>query len=96
MSKSLARARRGLRVVLLPLHDHDRNRHDDRIRSFVIRHDAPIAWDAFVDWIEALIATHGANLLRMKGILYVAEVDGPVAVHGNPSWHISCKLACAE
>ncbi|MAO89906.1 MAG: GTP-binding protein [Rhodospirillales bacterium] len=63
-------------------HDHDRNRHDDRIRSFVIRYDAPIAWDAFVNWIEALIATHGANLLRMKGILYVAEVDGPVAVHG--------------
>lgn len=63
-------------------HDHDRNRHDDRIRSFVIRYDAPIAWDSFVEWIEALISTHGANLLRMKGILNVKEAQGPVAVHG--------------
>ncbi len=63
-------------------HAHDRNRHDDRIRSFVIRHDAPIPWDSFVEWIEALIATHGANLLRMKGILHVTEAEGPVAVHG--------------
>ncbi len=63
-------------------HHHDTNRHDDRIRSFVIRHEAPIAWDKFVEWIEALISTHGANLLRMKGILNVQEAQGPVAVHG--------------
>ncbi|MCR9220277.1 MAG: GTP-binding protein [Alphaproteobacteria bacterium] len=63
-------------------HPHDPSRHDARIRSFVIEWDAPIRWDAFVDWIEALIASHGANLLRIKGILDVAEVAGPVAVHG--------------
>jgi len=63
-------------------HHHDPNRHDARIRSFVVEWDRPIRWDAFVDWIEALIAGHGANLLRIKGILDVAEVDGPVAVHG--------------
>lgn len=63
-------------------HHHDPNRHDDRIRSFVIRHDAPIPWDGFVEWIEALMATHGANVLRMKGILQVKEAEGPVAVHG--------------
>lgn len=63
-------------------HDHDRNRHDDRIRSFVIRHDVPLAWDSFVEWIEALITTHGGSLLRMKGILNVREAQGPVAVHG--------------
>lgn len=63
-------------------HHHDTNRHDDRIRSFVIRTETPIVWDRFVEWIEALISTHGANLLRMKGILNVDEVEGPVAVHG--------------
>lgn len=63
-------------------HHHDLNRHDDRIRSFVIRVETPIVWDRFVEWIEALISTHGANLLRMKGILDVVEADGPVAVHG--------------
>lgn len=63
-------------------HQHDPNRHDDRIRSFVIEWDRPIRWDAFVEWIEALIAGHGGNLLRIKGILDVAEAEGPVAVHG--------------
>lgn len=63
-------------------HGHDVNRHDDRIRSFAIRHEAPIPWDSFVEWVEALISTHGANLLRLKGILNVVETDGPVAVHG--------------
>lgn len=63
-------------------HGHDVNRHDDRIRSFSIRHETPIPWDAFVEWVEALISTHGANLLRLKGILNIVETDGPVAVHG--------------
>ncbi|MBP5858298.1 GTP-binding protein [Marivibrio halodurans] len=63
-------------------HAHDPNRHDDRIRSFVIEWDETIRWDSFVEWVEALIAGHGANLLRIKGILDVAEVEGPVAVHG--------------
>lgn len=63
-------------------HHHDLNRHDDRIRSFVIHHDGAIEWEKFVDFIEAIISTHGANLLRMKGILWVKEAAGPVAVHG--------------
>jgi G3E family GTPase len=63
-------------------HTHDPNRHDDRIRAFVIRAEEPLDWDRFVDWIEALTATHGGALLRMKGILNVAQAEGPVAVHG--------------
>ena len=63
-------------------HHHDPNRHDARIRAFVIRHDTPVAWDRFVEWAEALISTHGTNLLRLKGLLNVVEAEGPVAVHG--------------
>lgn len=63
-------------------HAHDPNRHDARIRSFCITVDEPVDWQAFVDWIEALISTHGANLLRIKGVLNVREAPGPVAVHG--------------
>ena len=68
-------------------HDHDHaardpNRHDDRIRAFCLRHEAPLDWTRFVDWIEMLIALHGANLLRIKGILNLAGSDRPVAVHG--------------
>jgi len=61
---------------------HDRNRHDDRIRAFAIRHDPPLDWPKFVDWVEALIAGCGPNLLRLKGVLDIAGTDGPVAVHG--------------
>ena len=66
-------------------HDHgrlDRNRHDDHIRAFCLRHEAPLDWARFVDWIEMLISLHGANLLRIKGILNVAGSKGPVAIHG--------------
>lgn len=63
-------------------HPHDPNRHDDRIRAFCLTVDAPVEWDRFVDFMEALSATHGENLLRVKGILNVRGAAGPVAVHG--------------
>ena len=67
-------------------HDHhdalDVNRHDDHIRAFCLTRDEPIAWDKFVNWIEMLITTQGADLLRIKGILNVAGSDDPIAIHG--------------
>jgi G3E family GTPase len=60
----------------------DRNRHDDRIRAFAITHDRPLDWPSFADWIERLTAAHGEQLLRIKGILWVAGHDQPIAVHG--------------
>ena len=39
-------------------------------------------WDAFSDWIEALISTHVEALLRITGMLPVTDTDNPVAVHG--------------
>jgi G3E family GTPase len=61
---------------------HDVNRHDARISAFAIDWDRPLDWAAFIDWIEMLIAGHGENLLRIKGILDVAGEDAPVAIHG--------------
>lgn len=69
-------------------HDHDHpqpqdvNRHDDHIRAFCLTRDEPIDWAAFVNWVEMLITTRGADLLRIKGILSIAGSDQPVAVHG--------------
>jgi G3E family GTPase len=63
-------------------HHHDVNRHDDRIRSFCLTSETPMAWDDFADWMEALISVHGDALLRVKGILHVTDTDQPVAVHG--------------
>jgi G3E family GTPase len=61
---------------------HDVNRHDARIAAFAIDWDPPLDWAVFIDWIEMLIAGHGENLLRIKGILNVAGEAAPVAVHG--------------
>ena len=44
--------------------------------------DQPIPWNGFVDFMEALIAQGGDNLLRVKGLLNVRESDLPVVVHG--------------
>ena len=63
-------------------HHHDVNRHDARIGAFCITVDKPIPWKGFVTFLEALLGTHGANMLRVKGVLNVAGEDRPVAVHG--------------
>ena len=65
-------------------HDHhDVNRHDDHIRSFVLTADDAIPAGTLEMFLELLRATHGANLLRLKGIVKLAEMpDTPVVVHG--------------
>ena len=63
-------------------HHHDVNRHDARIGAFCITADEPIPWDGFITFLEALLGTHGENVLRVKGVLNVAGQDRPVAVHG--------------
>jgi G3E family GTPase len=64
-------------------HHHDVNRHDDRIRAFSIATDAAIPSGAFEMFLELLRSLHGPNLLRVKGIVKLAETpDRPVVVHG--------------
>jgi G3E family GTPase len=63
-------------------HHHDVNRHDDHIRTFCLSWETPLDWDRFVDWAEMLSASQGDRLLRLKGVLNVAGVANPVAIHG--------------
>ena len=64
-------------------HHHDVNRHDEHIGSFVLTADAAIPAGTLEMFLELLRATHGANLLRLKGIVKLAEMpDTPVVVHG--------------
>ncbi len=64
-------------------HHHDVNRHDDHIRAFCIIEDEAITSNDFNLFIEVLLATHGANLLRVKGIVKIAEQpDRPIVIHG--------------
>ena len=67
-------------------HDHehlDRNRHDDHIQSFVLTTDEPIPAGTLEMFLELVRANYGAQLLRVKGIVKLAEMpDTPVVVHG--------------
>jgi len=64
-------------------HHHDVNRHDEHIRSFVLTADTAIPAGTLEMFLELLRATHGARLLRLKGIVKLAEMpDTPVVVHG--------------
>jgi len=64
-------------------HAHDVNRHDDRIRAFSVATDAALSAAAFDMFIELLRSVHGPELLRVKGIVKIAEEpDRPVVVHG--------------
>jgi len=65
-------------------HEHlDVNRHDDSIRAYCVTIDEPFAMMTFVAALEHLIARHGSNLIRMKGIIWVTErPDTPLVLHG--------------
>jgi len=79
----VAHAERWLGDEQIKAHDHGHgHRHDKTIQTFVLEAEGPIDFMAFQDWLETLLATQGANILRIKGILDVKDVDRPVAVHG--------------
>jgi G3E family GTPase len=64
-------------------HRHDVNRHDDHIRSFCLAVDEAVPAAALELFIELLRSVHGPNLLRMKGIVRLAETpDKPLVIHG--------------
>jgi G3E family GTPase len=64
-------------------HHHDVNRHDEHIGSFVLTTDDAVPAGTLEMFLELLRATHGAKLLRVKGIVKLAEMpDTPVVVHG--------------
>ena len=44
--------------------------------------DGPLDWTLFGLWLTMLLNRHGEQVLRVKGILNVAEPATPVAVHG--------------
>lgn len=64
-------------------HTHDVNRHDEHISSFSIATDKAIGTMQFELFLELLQSYHGPNLLRMKGIVKLADDESrPVVVHG--------------
>jgi hypothetical protein len=59
------------------------NRHDDRIRAFTLASEQAIPYSAFEMFLDLVRSMHGPNLLRVKGIVKIAETpDTPIVIHG--------------
>lgn len=64
-------------------HAHDINRHSDAIRAFTLSTDRPVSASALEMFLDLLRSAHGPKLLRVKGIVQLAEdPDRPVVIHG--------------
>jgi G3E family GTPase len=64
-------------------HHHDDHRHDSQVQSYCVVIDQPVAWADFTYWLELLAAMRGEEMLRVKGIVAVAEhPDRPFVIHG--------------
>jgi len=63
-------------------HWHDPNRHDAHIRAFSLSTPQAIPAGAFEMFMELVRSLHGPNLLRLKGVVKLAEhPDTPAVVH---------------
>jgi G3E family GTPase len=64
-------------------HHHDPNRHDERIRAVTLATETPIPGATFEMFIDLVRSLHGPKLLRLKGIVKLAETpDEPLVIHG--------------
>jgi G3E family GTPase len=64
-------------------HHHDPNRHDERIRAFTLATATPIPAATFEMFIDLVRSLHGPKLLRLKGIVKIAEEpERPLVIHG--------------
>src|SRR5215470_17448271 len=63
-------------------HGHDPNRHDANIRAFCLSTDAAIPASAFEMFLDLVRSMHGPKLLRMKGVVKIAETpQTPMVAH---------------
>ena len=58
------------------------NRHDDLIRSFCLVYNRPLPWPSVAEAIQGLINAHGADILRIKGVLNIQGRQTPTVIHG--------------
>ena len=64
-------------------HGHDPNRHDERIKAFCLTSERPVKAAAIDLFLQLLRSIEPARLLRLKGIVALAErPDEPLVVHG--------------
>lgn len=63
-------------------HHHDHGHHHG-IQSYSFVIDEPVEWAAFATWLDYIAALKGEDLLRLKGLVCVADdLDKPLVLHG--------------
>jgi G3E family GTPase len=63
-------------------HDHEHHHHDDKIRTFSLVSEEPISAGTLEMFLDFLRATQGPKLLRLKGIVRLAEEpEQPLVIH---------------
>jgi G3E family GTPase len=75
--------------------------HDSSISAGLLKLDDDIEWPAFGVWMTMLLHRHGEDVLRVKGLLKVRGLEGPVAIHGvqhlvHPPEHLESWPAGAK
>jgi G3E family GTPase len=64
-------------------HEHEYHHGEERIRSLALASDRALPAASFDMFLDLLRGLHGPNLLRVKGIVKIAEApDQPVVIHG--------------
>jgi G3E family GTPase len=82
------------RHIPLPAAVHQ---HLHGIETFSLTCEQPVDWRAFSNWLTALKTRHADQLLRVKGVLYVADEPDPVAINGvHHVFHPPMRLARAD
>ena len=57
--------------------------HADGVSSFVLTRDEPLPREGFMAWLDMVIAMRGADLLRVKGLVNLADdPEHPLVIHG--------------
>ncbi|ORE90025.1 GTP-binding protein [Aurantimonas sp. 22II-16-19i] len=76
-------------------HDHDHGHRHDGIRSFSLETDRPVPFDALASFLQILTETAGKAILRMKGVVLIAENPlRPLVLHGVQGFlHPPAQLA---
>jgi G3E family GTPase len=64
-------------------HDHSGHHHDHRVRTVSLVHDRPVDFSTVEMFLDLLRSTQGEHLLRMKGVIEVADdPEHPLVIHG--------------
>jgi G3E family GTPase len=54
--------------------------HSEGVASFVLPFPRPVTWPAFAQALDAIVALRGEDVLRMKGLVAVDGLAGPLVV----------------